>query len=337
MVSRHSLNSDQGLRSTLLLAAQAGDGDAFAEWVGPFLGELQANCYRMLGSVQDAEDALQETLARAWRSLDRFDERGTTRAWLYAIATNRCLTLLAQRDRRVLPTDAGVALASAEYAWVEPYPGGHLAWSEALDPAERTVVLESVELAFVVALQHLPARQRAVLLLREVLGFSAREVANLLHTSVPAVNSALQRGRSTLAQLSPDVTQQAALAAVGPTGLGQVAKRYAAAWEAGDVDTVVAMLTDDARYSMPPLVQWYRGRASVTAFLADVMLTSRWRFLPARANGQLAFGTYRWDDAQAAYLPAGLDLLTLQGTQVREVVSFLRADLTTFALPAQLT
>ncbi|GAA3301917.1 sigma-70 family RNA polymerase sigma factor [Dactylosporangium vinaceum] len=322
----------------MLAAARAGDGDAFGLLVGPLLDELRAHCYRMLGSVHDAQDAVQETLNRAWRSLDRFEDHGSIRAWLYKIATNRTLTALERRGRRELPTDlspGGAPLAEAQ--WLEPYPDRLMSWTEQLGPEARVVARESVELAFVAAVQRLSARQRAVLLMRDVLGYAAGEVADLLDTTVPAVNSALQRARKVLAGLLPDASQQRTLGALGEDGQRELAKRYMSAWEAGDVDAIVAMLTEDARYSMPPLSVWYEGRDGVRGFLAGTVSRYRWRFLPARASGQLAFGTYLWSDERGVYAPAGLDLIALRGRRVAEVVSFLDADFPTFGLPAQLT
>jgi len=178
--------------------------------------------------------------------------------------------------------------------------------------------------------------QRAVLLLRDVLGFAAREVADLLETTVAAANSALQRARKIVAGLVPEKTQQATLASLGEEEQRDVVRRYVAAWEAGDVDAIVAMLADDAKYSMPPLPAWFEGHDGIRAFLVEGPLTSRWRFLPALANGQLAFGTYLWDEDQGAYVPGGLDLLTLDGVKIAEVVSFLEADFAAFGLPQKL-
>ncbi|MEV0234647.1 sigma-70 family RNA polymerase sigma factor [Nonomuraea sp. NPDC050786] len=324
------MSGDQA-ETALLAAAQAGDAAAFGRLVDPLRAELQAHCYRMLGSVHDAEDVLQESLVRAWRGLARFDGRGPVRPWLYRIATNRCLTLLEQRGRRELPIDPG---PGAETVWPEPYPDDRLGGTGS-DPEARYVARESVELAFVAALQHLAPRQRAVLVLREVLGFSAAEVAELLDTTVASVNSALQRARKILGDRVPGRGRQAASRSLTEEGVQELAARYASAWERGDVDAIVAMLTEDATYRMPPLAERYEGRDSIRAFLSKPM-ARRWRFLRARANGQLAFGTYMWDEERSAYLPAGLDLLTLRGTEIAEVVSFLTADFSLFGLPDKL-
>jgi RNA polymerase sigma-70 factor (TIGR02960 family) len=348
MVSRVSETGDAGSRPDrtgeaavpqLLAAARAGDGDAFGHLVGPLRDELRAYCYRMLGSAHDADDAVQDTLDRAWRSLERFEDRGgSVRPWLYKIATNRCLTIIERRGKRELPTDLSPEQAPmVETVWLGPYPDRLMGWTEQLSPEAQVLARESVELAFVAALQHLSAVQRAVLLLRDVLAYPATDVAGLLETTVAAVNSALQRARKVIAELQPAPSQQRALTALGDVAQRELARRYLAAWEASDVETIVTMLTEDARYSMPPMTTWYEGRAAIRPFLVKVTSRHRWRFLPTRANGQLAFGTYQWNDSQHAYIPGGLDVLTLRGRQVAEVVAFLDADFSAFGLPAQLT
>ncbi|MFC4859397.1 sigma-70 family RNA polymerase sigma factor [Actinophytocola glycyrrhizae] len=310
----------------LVAAARGGDVDAFDRLVAPYHDELQAHCYRMLGSLQDAEDALQESLVRAWRSVGNLDDRGFVRAWLYKIATNRCLTAIERRGRRELPVDVDPGTPATEINWLEPYPS--------TSPEAHYLARESVELAFVAALQHLTAIQRAVLILRDVLGFSAAQVAEQLDTSPASVNSALQRARKVIGSAAP--TQHTVLRDLGDEAIGAIVTRWSDAWHRGDVDAIVAMLADDARYSMPPLPEWYRGRDEIHDFLLRGPLRSRWRFLPTRANGQLAFGTYMWDQAAGQYLPGGLDVLTIQGGHVTEVTAFLTADLTRFRLPARI-
>jgi len=322
----------------LLDAARGGDDDAFGFLVGSLRDELHAHCYRMLGSDHDAEDAVQETLVRAWHGLERFEDRGLLRPWLYRIATNRCLTLIERRGRREFPADLSPAgVPSAEVAWLEPYPDHRMSWTAELSPEARVVALESVELAFVAALQHLSASQRAVLLLRDVLGFTAREVADLLETTVAAANSALQRARKVLDGRLSAAGQRSRPEATGEVARWETARRYMAAWEAGDVEAIVAMLTDDARYAMPPLPEWYEGHEEIRAFLVEGPLTCRWRFLPASANGQLAFGTYAWDEDRRVHVALGLDVLVPRGARIAEVVSFLTPEIfPLFGLPAEI-
>jgi RNA polymerase sigma-70 factor (ECF subfamily) len=303
----------------LLDSARSGDQQAFAALVDPWRGELHAHCYRMLGSDADAEDAVQETLLRAWNGLRGYEDRGSIRPWLYKIATNRCLTVIEQRGRRELES-------------LEPCPEDRLTWTSGLTPEAELLARESVELAFVAALQQLSALQRTVLLLRDVLAFSAREVADLLETTVAAVNSALQRARVVVRDVP---SQQRTLRALGETRERELVEQYMAAWEARDVDAIVAMLAADAKYSMPPLPDQFLGREAIRSFLLEGPLRSEWRFLPARANGQLAFGTYLRDGDR--YVPGGLDVVVLRGTEIAEVVSYLEADFPTFGLPAELS
>ena len=307
----------------LLAAAQAGDERAFQRLVEPRHNELHAHCYRMTGSVHDAEDALQEALLRAWRGMRRFEGKSSVRSWLYRIATNTCLDAIGKR-KRVLPIDYGPGadphdspgVPVADSVWIEPYPDELL-----LDAGYEQ--RESVELAFIAALQHLPAQQRAVLILRAVLGFSAREVADALDTSVASVNSALQRARKTIDDKLPERSQQETLRTVGDARLQEIVEDYMAALQSGDVDRILALLTDTSTWSMPPLPVWFRGREAIAAFLTDYPLQERWRHVPTRANGQLAVGCYIWDEARAGYFIGVLDVLTLRGELVDQVTAFL--------------
>jgi RNA polymerase sigma-70 factor (ECF subfamily) len=292
----------------------------YAVLIEPYRGELQAHCYRMLGSMQDAEDALQDALTSAWRALPRFEGRSSLRSWLYKIATNACLKLLERRPRKLLAAEYGPpaephdtpAEPLTEVPWLGPYP----------DVAVGYEQRESVELAFVAALQHLPAKQRAVLILRDVLGFSGAEVAATLETSPEAVYSALQRAHRTIDDRLPDQTQQAALSALGDEGLRHLAERYVRAWESADVDAVVALLTEDATLTMPPRPTWFSGREAIRTFLAGFPLgrSGRVRLEPARANGQLAFAQYLDGAAH------GLQVLALRGDRVAEIATFLEPE-----------
>jgi RNA polymerase sigma-70 factor (ECF subfamily) len=313
----------------LLERARGGDDDAFRRLVGPYRNELLAHCYRMLGSFHDADDALQDALLGAWRGLARFEGRSSLRSWLYRIATNACLDVISRRPKRVLPMDHGPAAGAgddlgeplSESVWLEPYAGDDIGPGHAA-PEARYEQRESVELAFIAALQHLPATQRAALILRDVLGFSAREAAEALGTTVASVNGALRRARKAAAERLPRQSQQVTLRALGDDGIRQVVERYIDAWERGDVDAILAMLAEDATFTMPPLPTWYRGRDAIAAFLTRYALQDRWRLVPARANGQLAFGCYAWDAEQESYTALSLDVLTLDGTRATEVTSF---------------
>jgi RNA polymerase sigma-70 factor (ECF subfamily) len=317
----------------LLVAAREGDEDAFRRLVEPYRGELHAHCYRMLASVHDAEDALQDATLRAWRGLPRFEGRSSLRSWLYTIATNTCLNVIAKRPKRVLPIDYGPATDPhdgpgeplVESVWIEPYPDERLGVQDGLaSPEARYEQRESVELAFIAALQHLPPNQRAVLILREVLGFSAKEVAETLGTSVASVNSALQRARQSADERLPEQSQQQTLRALGDEGLREVVDGYVDAWDRGDVERVVAMLTEDANFAMPPLASWFGPRDEIATFLAEYPLsgTWRWRHVAATANGQPALAFYAWDEVEQAYLPFALNVLTLRGEKISDVVAF---------------
>jgi RNA polymerase sigma-70 factor, ECF subfamily len=330
-----------------LHAARRGDQRAFAMLVEPYRRELQAHCYRMLGSHADAEDALQETLLRAWRGLARFEERSSLRSWLYRIASNRCLTAIERRPQRVLPIDYapaadphdGPADAVRDPVWLEPYPDIELALEAPAGPEARYEQCEAVELAFIAALQHLPARQRAVLILRDVLGFSARETAYALETTPVSIDSALQRAHKTVDDRLPRESQQQTLRQIGDEQLTELVERFVTAWEQNDVDAVVAMLTEDARIVMPPLPSWYGGRDRVAAFLREYPLRGhrRWKLLPSSANGQPAVATYAWDEQADAYMPHSVSVLTLRGGQIEEITAFLNpAFLEPFDVPDSL-
>jgi RNA polymerase sigma-70 factor, ECF subfamily len=309
----------------LLAAARRGDEDAYRRLVEPHRRALHAHCYRMLGSIHDADDAVQEALLRAWRGLHGFEGRSTTRSWLYKVTTNACLTAIERRPKRVLPLDAapggdpdGIPLS--ETVWLEPYPDEAVEAGAA--PHARYDQREGIELAFVAALQHLPANQRAALILREVLGFSAQECAELLDTSVAAVNSALQRARKAVEERAPERTQQETLRSLGDERLRALVERYVDAWERADVDAVVEMLTEDATFSMPPNLEWYRGPEAIADFLPRGPLSIRRRFVPlAGANGQPAFATYREEDGR--FVANAIHVLTLRGSRIAEMTAFL--------------
>ena len=331
----------------LLDAARGGDADAFGQLVKPHRRELHVHCYRMLGSLHEADDALQEVLLRAWRALPRFEGAHWLRAWLYKIATNVCLNAAGARARRALPFDHGPPVAPggdhgeplAEAAWIEPYPDELLGpGTGTTAPDARYEQREAVELAFVAALQHLPARQRAVLILRDVLGFSAREVAQLLDATVASVNSAMQRARRTLDERVPDESQQRVLHRLGEDRVRDLVSGFADALERGDVDRIVDMLVEDATFAMPPYAEWYRGRGDVArSWLMPGGPPPRLRAVPTRACGQLALGVYRLDPETASYVPIALDVFTVRGGHIAGVTAFRMPGLfRPFGLPDRL-
>ncbi len=332
----------------LLASARRGDERAFTELLASYRPVLQAHCYRMLGSLQDAEDAVQDTLLNAWRALPRFEGRSSLKSWLYRIATNACLKMIERRPRRVLPIDYAPAADPhdpldaplAESIWLEPYPDTGVELQDQLaSPAARYEQRESVELAFVAAIQHIPARQRAVLLLRDVLGFSAREVADALEMTPAAVDTTLQRAHKTADQRLPAQSQQATLRSLGDERLRELVDGFVDAWERADVDSVVAMLAHDATIAMPPQPTWYRGRDAVERFLRAVALApgTRWRLLPASANGQLAFGEYRWNETARAFVGRAVVVLTITHGLIADITAFGSPELRAhFGLPQQL-
>jgi RNA polymerase sigma-70 factor (ECF subfamily) len=317
----------------VLEAARGGDEAAFRQLVEPHRRELHAHCYRMLGSVHDAEDALQEALLRAWRALSRFEGRSSLRSWLYRIATNASLDAIERRPKRVLPVDyppadpaAGPGEPLLESVWIEPYPDEAMGIEDGFAaPEARYELRESVELAFIAALQHLPANQRAVLILREVLGFSARETAETLETSAASVNSALQRARATVEARLPERSQQVTLRALGDDGVRELVEGYLDAWERHDVGAVVSMLTEDAAFAMPPLRDWFRGHDAIATFLSGWPLSGqwRWRALRARASGQEALAFYSWDPETETFQRFALNVLTVRDGKIAEVDAFL--------------
>jgi RNA polymerase sigma-70 factor (TIGR02960 family) len=312
---------------TTLERARAGDGEAFRDLVDLYRRELHLHCYRILGSVQDAEDMLQETLLAAWRGLGQFDERASVRAWLYRIATNRCLNALRAAGRRPLaPSITGPApTRRREAAWFEPYPDSMLEDPPDTSPGPeaRFETREALALAFTAGLQQLPPRQRAVLVLRDVLGFRAAEAADMLETSEISVNSALQRARAALgSELAGNDRDRAPLP--GSPRERQLAGRFADAFESADIERVVALLTDDAWLTMPPEPLEYQGRAAIARFLLD---RSWWgtrpaRLVPTRANCQPAFGYYLSDPQTAVAHANGLIVLTLRGEQISAITRF---------------
>ncbi len=294
--------------------------------------------YRMLGSIQDAEDSLQDAMLRAWRGLPRFEGRSSLRSWLYRIATNACLDTISRRPTRTLPIDhvpasdpeQGLSRPLTESVWIEPYPDQQFGLADGLaSPEARYEQREAVELAFVAAFQHLPANQRAALILCDVLGFSAREAAETLETSTAALNSALQRARETVEERLPEESQQRTLRELGDRKLREIVEKYMDAMQRGDVATVVGMLTQDAAWSMPPLPNWFRGKHAMQRFLTLGPLSGafRWRHVPTRASGQLAVGCYTWHEDAGCYLPFCVDVLTRRGEEIEQVTAFIaRSD-----------
>jgi RNA polymerase sigma-70 factor (TIGR02960 family) len=330
-----------GDETNLLATAKAGDAAAFEELVAPYRGELHAHCYRMLGSVQDAEDALQEALLGAWRGISGFEGRSSLRTWLYRITTNACVRLGERRSPRLLSIDRVPANPDihqlGEFVldgqWLEPYPS-HLvdAATSSVNPEARYDARERIELAYVAALQHLPATQRAVLILREVLAFTAAEVAGMLDSTVAAVNSALQRARATMAQRVHGHSQQATLRSLGERRQRELVQTFVAAWERGDIPALLDLLVEDARFTMPPLPAWFDGRDAIAHFLHERMFETPWRFVPGTANGQLAFAAYQWrspepgDPAGAvgpAFRLSAINVLTLRDDRIAEMAGFL--------------
>jgi RNA polymerase sigma-70 factor (ECF subfamily) len=343
---RTSKCEDCVVSEPLLSRAAQGDEDAFRELTDPHRRELHVHCYRILGSMHDAEDALQETMLAAWRGLQGFEQRASLRGWLYRIATNRCLDALRDSARRPpAPIDppfvAPEPTRVAEPTWLEPYPD---AWLEGMvDTAPGPDALyearEAIELAFIAALQQLPPRQRATLVLRDVLGFRTAEVAALVDSTEESVKGALKRARATLAQHRPSAEREGAPLPDSPQER-ELVRRFVEVWEADDIDGVVALLTENAWVTMPPATLQYQGPAAIADFLQQA---AAWRadrrhiLVPTRANTQPAFGTYRTDQHAPIAHATGLMVLTLEGSQIAAITQFLDASiLSSFGLPRTL-
>jgi RNA polymerase sigma-70 factor (TIGR02960 family) len=329
----------------LMARAQTGDGDAFRELTEPHRRGLQVHCYRMLGSFQDAEDALQDTLLAAWQGLGGFDGRASIRTWLYRIATNRCLNALRSARRRPAKEWSNPAVEPpeptrlGEVVWLEPYPDALLegAIDVPLGPEARYEQTEAISLAFVTALQVLPARQRAVLILRDVLGYHASEVAEMFDSTVEAANSVLKRARSTLQRRLPATCERTPAPAADSTAEQLLVARFVSAYDSGHIDAVVALLTNDVLLSMPPIPFEYQGRDAVARFLAAVSRQGRtFDLLPTRANGQLAFGIYLRAPTGGIRHGTGLDVLTLTGDRISAITRFDASVLPSFELPRSL-
>lgn len=314
----------------LLAAAADGDERAFERLVGPLRRELQLHCYRMLGSVQDSEDALQESLLAAWRGLGRFEGRSSLRAWLYRISTNVCLRLIERRSKRVLTPDYGPAFAQTEDlgepilepVWLEPWIEPEAAERIDRGPEAQLLEREGVELAWVAALQHLPGTQRAVLILREVLGYSAVEVARMLETTPASVNSAMQRARRAVGERIPGRSQQAELADLGEAGLRRLIDAFVTAWERADVEALVALLAEDAQFTMPPLPAWFDGRDSVARFARERLFATPWRLRPLRVNSQPGFACYPQHGTSGRFVLGAVNVLSVRGERITRINGF---------------
>jgi RNA polymerase sigma-70 factor, ECF subfamily len=331
--------------SELLRAAQAGDEGAFERVIAPYRGELQAHAYRMLGSLHDAEDAMQEAMLRAWRGIARFEGRSSLRSWLYTITTHASLRLIERRPKRVLPIDHGPPADPhgmrdeplIESVWIEPFPDDRLPTAEtSASPEARYEQRESVELAFTAALQHLPPLQRAALILTDVLGFSPGEVAEALDATPASIYSALQRARKATEERLADRSQPETLDSLGDDHVREIVDRFMEAWEAADVERIRSLLTDDCVLEMPPWPEWFDGRDAVLEFLprGPFQPGRRWKLVPTHANGQPAMANY-WIDEDGSLHAEGILVLTLTADrEISEITAFRDpALLPSFGLP----
>jgi len=332
------------LTTDLMSRARAGDGEAFRELTDPYRRELHVHCYRMLGSLQDAEDVLQDTLLAAWQGLEAFEGRASIRTWLYRIATNRSLNALRSASRRparewdIPQVEPPEPTRLGEIAWLEPYPDARLEGAIGIPqgPEARYERNEAISLAFVTALQLLPARQRAVLILREVLGYHAGEVAAMLESTVDSVNSALKRARASLRHHLPPTGDREPSPAPGSRAERALVARFVRAWESGDLDGLVALLTADVSVSMPPIPLEYQGREVATRFFASIIRRRSHDLVPTRANGQPAFGAYLRAPGDGIRHGTGLFVITLSGDRICALARFDNSVLPWFGLPHSL-
>ena len=335
------------MTAELLARAQAGDGEAFARLVEPYRRELQVYCYRVLGSVADAEDALQDTLLSAWQGLAGFEGRAALRTWLYRVASSRCLDALRSARRRPRVSVPPVQMQGleppeptrlGELLWLEPYPDALLEGlaDSAPGPEARYETVESVSLAFITALQLLPPRQRAALILRDVLGFPASEAARILSTSEESVTSALKRARATLERHQRSVVSREPAPPPGSAAERRLVDRLTRAFETADVDGIIALFTEDVWFTMPPLPLEYSGPELAGQFLKATAFRPGWtaQLIPTRANGQPAFGLYARDPDSGRFYTVGLMVVTLSGSRISAMTRFDPATLPRFGLPA---
>ena len=309
----------------------------FSQAIERYRGELQTHCYRMFGSIQDAEDMVQETFLRAWKHRESYVTDLSLRAWLYKIATNVCLDTLKKRRRRVIPQTLAGPLTAADPIppaitdpiWIDPYPDELIDLGDA-HPEQRVLAHESIKIAFLTALQLLPPRQRAVLILSDVLDWSASETAVLLETTIPAVKSALHRARARMETVYFSEREDAAPPDRESADMRALLAQYVRAWEEADIDGLIALLRDDASFSMPPIPSWYQGRANIRQIVGKTVFSGpavgRWKLHPTRANGQIAFGLYRMAD-DGIYHEYGIQVLTLVDCQIADIITFRKPQL----------
>jgi RNA polymerase sigma-70 factor, ECF subfamily len=332
----------------LLDAARAGNQTEFSKLTEPHRRELQVHCYRMLGSLQDAEDVVQETLLRAWQKINTYEGRASFRAWLYKIATNACLDALDRRPRRTMPPsrnpasdpNAPITPPITEPIWLEPIPDELVAGLDE-HPEARYDARESITLAFLAVLQVLPPRQRAVLILCDVLEWHADQVGSMLALTVAAVNSALHRARVTLAKHYRSHDLGSMSATPSDENTRGLLERYMRAWENADIDALVAMLKEDATFPMPPSPSWYQGKSAIRDFIATKILAGdargRFRFLPTCANGQPAFGWYQRDEISNTFRGFAIQVITFDGDLISDITTFMNPGLLMwFGLPSEL-